>query len=252
MPEEVAMTLKGKISLVTGGGQGIGRAIALKLAREGSHVAVVDVNLEKAREVASELESMGRKALALKVDVVDQKETEEMAERVVSGLGALHILVNNAGITKDALVLRMKEDEWDMVLDVNLKGPYNCTRAAVKLMSKQRWGRIVNIASIVGLMGNAGQGNYSASKAGLIGFTKTVAREFATRGITCNAVAPGFIETRMTEALPEKVREELSRQIPMGRLGTPDDVADAVVFLASDAAAYITGHVLSVNGGMYM
>ncbi len=246
------MRLKEKISLVTGGGQGIGRAIALKLAREGSHVAVVDVNLEKAREVAKELEAMGRKALALKVDVVDQKETEEMAETVVSGLGALHILVNNAGITKDALVLRMKEDEWDMVLDVNLKGPYNCTRSAVKLMSKQRWGRIVNIASIVGLMGNAGQGNYSASKAGLIGFTKTVAREFATRGITCNAVAPGFIETRMTEALPEKVREELSRQIPMGRLGTPDDVADAVVFLASDAAAYITGHVLSVNGGMYM
>jgi 3-oxoacyl-[acyl-carrier protein] reductase len=246
------MTLKGKISLVTGGGQGIGRAIALKLAREGSHVAVVDVNLEKAREVVKELEAMGRNALALKVDVVDQKETEEMAEKVVSGLGALHILVNNAGITKDALVLRMKEDEWDMVLDVNLKGPYNCTRSAVKLMSKQRWGRIVNIASIVGLMGNAGQGNYSASKAGLIGFTKTVAREFATRGITCNAVAPGFIETRMTEALPEKVREELSRQIPMGRLGTPDDVADAVVFLASDAAAYITGHVLSVNGGMYM
>jgi 3-oxoacyl-[acyl-carrier protein] reductase len=246
------MTLKGKISLVTGGGQGIGRAIALKLAREGSHVAVVDVNLEKAREVVKELEAMGRNALALKVDVVDQKETEEMAEKVVSGLGALHILVNNAGITKDALVLRMKEDEWDMVLDVNLKGPYNCTRSAVKLMSKQRWGRIVNISSIVGLMGNAGQGNYSASKAGLIGFTKTVAREFATRGITCNAVAPGFIETRMTEALPEKVREELSRQIPMGRLGTPDDVADAVVFLASDAAAYITGHVLSVNGGMYM
>lgn len=246
------MTLEGKVSLVTGGAQGIGRAIALKLAREGSDVAVVDVNLEKAREVAGELEAMGRKATALKVDVVDRNQTEEMTNSVVSELGGLHILVNNAGITRDALVMRMKEEEWDQVLAINLKGPYNCTRSAVRVMSKQRFGRIVNIASIVGLMGNAGQGNYSASKAGLIGLTKTVAREFAMRNVTCNAVAPGFIETSMTEALPEKVREELARQIPMRRLGTPDDVAEAVVFLASGAAAYITGHVLSVNGGMYM
>jgi 3-oxoacyl-[acyl-carrier protein] reductase len=246
------MTLKGRVALITGGGQGIGRAIALKLAREGSDIAVVDVNLEKAQEVAGKIGEMGRKTMALKVDVSSPKECEEMTESVVSGLGALHILVNNAGITRDALVMRMKEDEWDQVLNVNLKGPYNCTRSAVKFMSKQRYGRIVNIASIVGLMGNAGQGNYAASKAGLIGFTKTVAREFAVRNITCNAVAPGFIETQMTQALSEKVRESLAAQIPMGRLGTPDDVAEAVLFLATDAAGYITGHVLNVNGGMYM
>jgi 3-oxoacyl-[acyl-carrier protein] reductase len=246
------MRFKGKVALITGGGQGIGRSIALKLAREGSDIAVVDVNLEKARDVAVEAEAMGRKTMALKADVSVPEETEEMTERVASDLGAIHILVNNAGITRDALVLRMKEDEWDQVLKVNLKGPYNCTKSAVKFMSKQRYGRIVNIASIVGLMGNAGQGNYSASKAGLIGFTKTVAREFALRNITCNAVAPGFIETQMTHALSEKVRESLASQIPMRRLGTPDDVAEAVLFLASDAAGYITGHVLNVNGGMYM
>jgi 3-oxoacyl-[acyl-carrier protein] reductase len=246
------MRFKGKVALITGGGQGIGRSIALKLAREGSDIAVVDVNLEKARDVAVEAEAMGRKTMALKADVSVPKETEEMTERVASDLGAIHILVNNAGITRDALVLRMKEDEWDQVLKVNLKGPYNCTKSAVKFMSKQRYGRIVNIASIVGLMGNAGQGNYAASKAGLIGFTKTVAREFALRNITCNAVAPGFIETQMTHALSEKVRESLASQIPMRRLGTPDDVAEAVLFLASDAAGYITGHVLNVNGGMYM
>jgi 3-oxoacyl-[acyl-carrier protein] reductase len=246
------MRLKGRVALITGGGQGIGRSIALKLAREGSDIAVVDVNFEKARDVAGEAEALGRKTLALKVDVSVPKETEEMTERVVSDLGALHILVNNAGITRDALVLRMKEDEWDQVLKVNLKGPYNCTKSTVKFMSKQHYGRIVNIASIVGLMGNAGQGNYSASKAGLIGFTKTVAREFALRNITCNAVAPGFIETQMTQALSEKVRDNLAAQIPMRRLGTPDDVAEAVLFLASEAAGYITGHVLNVNGGMYM
>ena len=246
------MSMDGKVALVTGGAQGIGRDIALKLAGRGADIAIVDVNLEEAEETVREIEALGRKSMALKVNVSNAAETDEMVKGVVETLGALHILINNAGITRDALLLRMKEADWDAVISVNLKGPFNCTKSAVKVMSKQRYGRIVNIASIVGLMGNAGQANYSASKAGLIGFTKTVAREFAGRSVTSNAVAPGFIETAMTDALSESVRAELTSQIPMKRLGSPDDVAEAVVFLASDAAAYITGHVISVNGGMYM
>ena len=167
-------------------------------------------------------------------------------------MGGIHVLVNNAGITRDALILRMKEEDWDAVINVNLKGVFNCTKAVVKHMSKQRYGRIVNIASIVGEMGNAGQANYAASKAGVIALTKTVAREFATRNITCNAVAPGFIDTAMTQALSEKVKEELAKQIPMGRLGTPEDVAEGVLFLVSETTGYITGQVLNINGGMYM
>ena len=246
------MTMEGKVALVTGGAQGIGRDIALKLGGLGADVAIVDVNLDKAEDTAKEIKALGRNSLALKVNVVNLAETDEMVKTVTEKLGGLHILINNAGITRDNLLMRMKEEEWDSVISVNLKGPFNCTKSASRLMSKQRYGRIVNIASIVGLMGNAGQANYSASKAGLIGFTKTVAREFAARGVTSNAVAPGFIETAMTDALSEKVKEDLTAQIPMGRLGSPDDVAEAVVFLASDAAAYITGHVISVNGGMYM
>lgn len=246
------MILKDKIALVTGAAQGIGKAIALRLAYSGADLAVVDMNLEKAEETAKEIEKLGRRAIALKANVASLKEAETIMDETVARLGAIHILVNNAGITRDALILRMKEEEWDTVIDVNLKGTFNCTKSAVRYMSKQRYGRIVNIASIVGEMGNAGQANYSASKAGVIALAKTIAREFAIRNITCNAVAPGFIETAMTQALPEKVREELSKQIPMGRLGAPEDVAEGVLFLVSDAANYITGQVLNINGGMYM
>ncbi|MBI5233791.1 MAG: 3-oxoacyl-[acyl-carrier-protein] reductase [Deltaproteobacteria bacterium] len=246
------MRFKDKVVLITGAGQGIGKTTALRFAKEGASVAVIDINLENADETAKELEAMGAKALGLMADVTRLKDAEDVAEKVVSRFGALHILVNNAGITRDALILRMKEEDWDIVMDVNLKGAFNFTKAAVRYMSKQRYGRIVNVASVVGVMGNAGQANYSASKAGLIGLTKTVAREFASRNVTSNAVAPGFIETAMTGALPEKVREELSAQIPLGRLGSAADVAAAILFLASDEAGYITGHVLNINGGMCM
>lgn len=246
------MILKGKVALVTGAAQGIGKSIALKLATNGADLVISDVNLDKAQETATEVEKLGRKAIALKANVANLQETETMIDEAVAKLDAIHILVNNAGITKDALILRMKEEDWDAVIGVNLKGVFNCTKAAVKYMAKQRYGRIVNIASIVGEMGNAGQANYAASKAGVFGLTKTVAREFASRNVTCNAIAPGFIETAMTQALSEKVREELANQIPMGRLGTPDDVAEGVLFLVSEAANYITGQVININGGMYM
>lgn len=246
------MELKGQVALVTGSAQGIGKAIALKLASHGVDIVASDINLERLNEVAREIEGMGRRALALRANVADLGEVEGMVEEAIGKLGAIHILVNNAGITRDTLLLRMKEEDWDAVLDVNLKGVFNCTRAVVKYMSKERYGRIVNIASIVGEMGNVGQANYSASKAGVIGFTKTVAREFASRNITCNAVAPGFIETAMTQDLPEKVREELFKQIPMGRLGTVEDVANCVLFLVTSASSYITGQIINVNGGMYM
>ena len=246
------MILKDKVALVTGAAQGIGRAIALKLAANGADVVIVDMNLDKAQETAREAERLGRRALALRANIANLQEAEAMADEAVAKLGAVHIMVNNAGITRDALILRMKEEDWDAVINVNLKGVFNCTKAVVKHMSKQRYGRIVNIASIVGEMGNAGQANYSASKAGVIALTKTVAREFATRNITCNAVAPGFIDTAMTQALSEKVKEELAKQIPMGRLGTPEDVAEGVLFLVSETTGYITGQVLNINGGMYM
>lgn len=246
------MILKDKIALVTGAAQGIGKAIALRLANSGADLAIVDMNIEKTEETVKEIEKLGRKAIALKANVANLKEAEAVMDETVARLGTIHILVNNAGITRDALILRMKEEEWDAVIDVNLKGTFNCTKSAVKYMSKQRYGRIINIASIVGEMGNAGQANYSASKAGVIALAKTIAREFASRNITCNAIAPGFIETSMTQALPEKVREELAKQIPMGRLGAPEDVAEGVLFLVSDAANYITGQVLNINGGMYM
>jgi len=246
------MELKDKIALVTGAAQGIGKAIALKLASHGADIVVSDINLERLNEVAKEIEGMGRRALAIKANVANSGEVEAMVDEAIGKLGVIHILVNNAGITRDTLLLRMKEEDWDAVMGVNLKGVFNCTRAVVKYMSKERYGRIVNIASIVGEMGNVGQANYSASKAGVIGFTKTVAREFASRNITCNAVAPGFIETAMTQNLPEKVREELSKQIPMRRLGTAEDVANCVLFLVTSASSYITGQVVNVNGGMYM
>ena len=246
------MVLKGKVALVTGAGQGIGKAISLMFAKEGAAVAVADIKEENAREAVKEIESLGGRAIALKVDVSSSSDAEKMVEDAVTGLGGLHILVNNAGITRDKLLLRMSEEDWDVVLRVNLKGAFNATKAAVRVMSKNRYGRIVNIASIVGLTGNPGQANYSASKAGLIAFTKTVAREFAGRGITCNAVAPGFIDTPMTQVLPDNAKEALIARIPLERLGTPEDVAEGVIFLASDRATYITGHVLNINGGMFM
>ncbi|MBI5453009.1 MAG: 3-oxoacyl-[acyl-carrier-protein] reductase [Deltaproteobacteria bacterium] len=246
------MNVSGRVAIVTGGGQGIGKAIAEKLASYGADVVVVDVNLEKATEVSEGIKKMGRRSMALKVDVVSAEATEEMAEKVFKEMEAIHILVNNAGITRDGLILRMKEEDWDAVINVNLKGAFNCTKAVLKYMTKMRWGRIVNIASVVGVMGNAGQANYAASKAGLIGFTKSVAREFAARNITCNAVAPGFIETAMTDVLSEQVKADLISKIPLGRLGGAGDVATGVLFLASNASNYITGQVLNINGGMAM
>jgi 3-oxoacyl-[acyl-carrier protein] reductase len=246
------MSLNGKIALVTGAAQGIGRDIALALATDGADVAICDVNLEAAQKTAGDIEAKGRKSLALKANVAASAEVTAMIDQVVEKFGRIDILVNNAGITRDGLILRMKDEDWDLVLDINLKGSFLCTKAALKYMSKQRGGTIINIASIVGAMGNAGQANYVASKAGLIGLTKTIAREYANRGITANAVAPGFIDTAMTQSLSENVRAELAKQIPMGKLGTPEDVANAVRFLASPWASYITGQVVHVNGGMYM
>jgi 3-oxoacyl-[acyl-carrier protein] reductase len=246
------LKLAGKVALVTGGAQGIGKAVALLLARNGAEIVVSDINLEKAEETAKEVQALGRKALATKVDVAALGDVEKMVEAILVQFGKVDILVNNAGIARDKLILRMTEEDWDAVLNINLKGTFNCTKAVVRHMSKQKSGKIVNIASVVGEMGNAGQGNYAASKAGVIGFTKTIAREFAQRGINVNAIAPGYIETPMTDALPDKVKEELKRLIPMDRLGKPEDVAEAVLFLVSESANYITGQVLNVNGGIYM
>jgi 3-oxoacyl-[acyl-carrier protein] reductase len=246
------MELKEKVALVTGAAQGIGKAVALMLARHGADVIVADINLEKAAETAREVEATGRGAMAVKVDVTRLSDVEQMVESALGRFGKIDILINNAGIARDKLILRMTEEDWDAVLDVNLKGTFNCTKAVIKHMSKQRSGKIVNIASVVGEMGNAGQANYSASKAGVIGLTKTVAREFAQRGINVNAIAPGYIQTPMTDILPDKAKEELKRMIPMERLGQPEDVARAVFFLVSEASSYVTGQVLNVNGGIYM
>jgi len=246
------LKLTGKVALVTGAAQGIGRAIALLLARNGADIVVSDINLEKAEETAKEIRAIGPKAMAVKVDVSNLGDVERMVEGILEKLAKIDILVNNAGITRDKLVLRMTEEDWDAVLGVNLKGTFNCTKAVIRHMAKQRSGKIVNIASVVGEMGNAGQANYSASKAGVIGLTKTIAREYAQRGINVNAIAPGYIETPMTDALPEKVKEELKRMIPLERLGRPKDVAEAVLFLVSQSSSYITGQVLNVNGGIYM
>ena len=246
------MRLTGKVALITGAAQGIGKAVALLLARHGADIVVSDINLEKAEETAKEIESIGPKAMAIKVNVASLNDVERMVEAVLKKFGRIDILINNAGITRDKLILRMTEEDWDIVLNVNLKGTFNCTKAVVRHMAKQRSGKIVSIASVVGEMGNAGQVNYAASKAGVIGLTKTIAREFAQRGINVNAIAPGYIETPMTEVLSDKVKEELKRLIPMERLGKPEDVAEAVLFLVSEESNYITGQVLNVNGGIYM
>jgi 3-oxoacyl-[acyl-carrier protein] reductase len=246
------MELAGKVALVTGAAQGIGKAIALMLATHGADIIAADINLEQAETTAKEAEALGRGAIAIKVDVTRLDDVERMVASAVGRFGKIDILINNAGIARDKLVLRMTEEDWDVVLNVNLKGTFNCTKAVIRYMSKQRGGKIVNIASVVGEMGNAGQANYSASKAGVIGLTKTIAREFAQRGINVNAIAPGYIQTAMTESLPDKAKEELKRLIPLERLGQPEDVAHAVLFLVSEASSYITGHILNVNGGMYM
>jgi len=247
------MSLQDRVALVTGAAQGIGRAIAEGLAADGAKVVVSDINGEGAAAAAAAIaETYGVATAAVAGNVADATDAVAMVQAASEQLGGLHIVVNNAGITRDALLLRMKEGEWDAVLSVNLKGAFLVTQAAVRPMAKARWGRIINIASIVGAMGNAGQANYVAAKAGLIGLTKTVAREYAARGITANAVAPGFIATAMTEVLSDDIKQNLLAQIPMGALGTPADVAAAVRFLASEAAGYITGQVLHVNGGMYM
>jgi len=246
------MKLEGKVALVTGGAQGIGRAIALLFAREGARVSIADINLEKARETCREIESLGREGLALGGNVADAKEAEAMVQQTVEKFGHLDILVNNAGITRDGVLLRMKEEDWDLVMSVNMKGAFHCTKAALRPLLKQKGGKIINISSVTGEMGNAGQSNYAASKAGLIGFTKSVAREYASRNIQVNAIAPGFIDTAMSQAIPQKEREFLIKQIPMERLGAPEDIAEAVLFLASPGSDYITGQVLNVNGGLYM
>ncbi len=246
------MSLQGRTAIVTGSAQGIGRAIAECLAQAGADVAVADLDPGRSVETVASVEKLGRKALNIKVNVADANETKAMVEQVLKAWGKVDILVNNAGITRDGLLLRMKEEDWNLVLQINLNGTFNCTKAALQPMTKQRYGRIVNIASIVGVIGNAGQANYSASKAAVIGFTKTVGREYASRNVTVNAVAPGFIDTAMTHGLPADVKETLLKQIPLARLGTPADVAAAVRFLVSEDAAYITGHVLHVNGGMLM
>lgn len=247
------MQLEGKVAFVTGGSRGIGKAIALTLAEAGADVAINYAgNVAAAEEVAAEIRKMGRRALILKGDVSKTEIAAEMMDAVVAEFGHCDILVNNAGITRDGLLMRMKEEDWDAVLNTNLKGVYNCTKAAIKYMMKQKSGKIVNISSVVGVMGNAGQANYAAAKAGCIGFTKSVAKEVASRGITVNAVAPGFIATDMTNILPEKVVEEMAAGIPLKRAGQPVDVAKAVLFLVSDDAAYITGQTLHVDGGMVM
>jgi 3-oxoacyl-[acyl-carrier protein] reductase len=241
-----------KVAIITGGGQGIGRSIVLELAEIGVDVVAADINIEAAESAAAEAAAAGINALAIEVNVADADNVNAMVEKTLEKYGRVDFLVNNAGITRDGLMMRMGDDAWKAVIDINLTGTYLCSKAVIRTMMKQRSGRIVNISSVVGAMGNAGQTNYAASKAGVVGMTKALAREVAARGINVNAVAPGFIQTAMTDALPEKARDELVGLIPNGRLGLPEDVSAAVKFLLSDDASYITGQVLHVNGGMYM
>jgi 3-oxoacyl-[acyl-carrier protein] reductase len=246
------MTLSGRVALVTGASQGIGHACALKLAEAGATVAAAARNQQKLDELVAQITAAGGKAAAFPLDVADEEQIKATFKAAIAQFGKLDILVNNAGITRDQLVMRMKRADWDAVLNTNLTSAYLCVQQVIGSMLKQRWGRIINVTSVFGRTGQAGQANYSASKAGLIGLTMAIAREVGSRNITCNAVAPGFIETAMTATLPEEIKQSGLKMIPLGRIGTPEDVAGAVRFLASDEAAYITGHVLNINGGMLM
>jgi 3-oxoacyl-[acyl-carrier protein] reductase len=246
------MNFKGKIALITGAGRGIGREISFLLASRGAHVIVTDIAEGESPTTVEEIQKEGFQAQFFKIDVSKADEVNGIVQVILKQTGKVDILINNAGITRDNLIIRLKEEDWDQVLDVNLKGAFNMSKSVLPSMLKARYGRIINISSVIGMMGNAGQVNYAASKAGLIGFTKAMARELASRGITVNAVAPGYIDTEMTKAIPEDVKKKLIELIPAGRLGTTRDIADGVLFLCSDQSAYITGHVLSINGGMYM
>lgn len=246
------MKLKGKVAFVTGGAAGIGKEIAITLAKEGADCVICDVNEELLNKTASEIEALGVRTLPIVLNVCNLSDCEEAMNKIIDKFEKIDILINNAGITRDGLLIRMKEADWDAVISVNLKGAFNCTKVAVKRMMKQRSGAIVNMASIIGLMGNAGQVNYAASKAGLIGLTKSVAKEVATRNIRVNAIAPGFIETKMTQVLSDDVKQQMLNQIPLGKFGSPQDVANLVVFLVTDDSNYITGQVISINGGMLM
>jgi 3-oxoacyl-[acyl-carrier protein] reductase len=246
------MSLTGRVALVTGASQGIGRTVALRLAKEGATIAAAARNQEKLNELVAEITAAGGKAAAFALDVADEEQVKSTVKVAIAQFGKIDILVNNAGITRDQLVMRMKRADWDAVLQTNLTSAYLCIQSVIPSMLKQRWGRIINITSVFGQMGQAGQANYSASKAGLIGLTMAIAREVGSRNITSNAIAPGFIETAMTAVLSEEFKQTAVKQIPLGRVGTSDDVASAVAFLASDEASYITGHVLNVNGGMLM
>ena len=245
------MDLSNRVAIVTGSGRGIGRAIALKLAEVGATIVVNDIGeASPVDSVVEEIKAMDRGSLAILADVSLSSDVGRLVETTIATYGRVDILVNNAGITRDQLVLRMSDEDWDRVINVNLKSVFFCTRAVLRQMIKQRWGRIINMASIVGIVGNAGQANYASAKAGIIGFTRSIAREVASRGITANAIAPGFIDTKMTQQLEENQKQELQKRIPLGYLGTPRDVAEAVAFLASEEARYITGQVLGVDGGM--
>ena len=244
------MNLEGQIALITGAGRGIGKTIALKLAESGADIVLADMSPQVA-EVRVVVESLGRKCLTFEADVTDLEAIETMVKKIIEELGSIHILINNAGITQDNLFMRMKPEQWSKVIDVNLNGVFNVTKAVIRPMVKQRTGKIINISSVVGFSGNPGQVNYSSTKSALVGFTKSLAREVGARGVTVNAVAPGFIDTAMTQALNESQQEAILRQIPLGRMGDANDIANAVAFLASEEASYITGTILHVNGGMY-
>lgn len=246
------MAIKDQVVLVTGGARGIGKSIAENFAKKEARLVIADISLRNAEETAEEISATGVKVLALGLDVSKSEEVTAAFEKITKEFGRLDVAINNAGITRDGLILRMKEEDWDAVININLKGVFLCSKEAVKLMVKQRYGRIINIASVVAFMGNPGQANYSASKAGIVGLTKTIAKEYASRGVTANAVAPGFIATAMTEALPDNIKQEMLKSIPVGTFGSVDDVANAVAFLASPDNGYITGQVIHVNGGMYM